>query len=104
MRVNPSLFNEENILNSFIENSELKNTIANNSKFEKVKSIIESGNDIEVWRSLDASEKDLKKRQLVLTGFLESLKKDRPKVKARRKKIIKQPPFEKGRDQAVVPA
>lgn len=64
--------------------------------FEKVKSIIKSGNDIEVWRRLDANEKDLKKRQVVLSKFLEDLQKDKPKAKVRKKKIIRQPPFEKG--------
>ncbi len=64
--------------------------------FDKVKSIIESGNDIEVWRGLDASESDLKKRKIVLSKFLEELQKERLKPKRRRKKVITQPPFEKG--------
>jgi len=38
--------------------------------FEKVKEIIESDNDIEVWKSLDADEKDLVKRKIALEKFL----------------------------------
>lgn len=64
--------------------------------FEQVKQIIESGSDIEVWKSLDAQEKDLKKRQIVLDKFLDSLLTERPKAKVRKKKIIRQPPFDKG--------
>lgn len=63
---------------------------------ERVRKIIESETDIEAWRRLDAQEKDLKKRQVVLDKFLESLLTERPKAKARKKKIIRQPPFDKG--------
>lgn len=63
---------------------------------ERVRIIIESGSDIQVWRRLDAQEKDLKKRKVVLDKFLESLLTERPKAKARKKKIIRQPPFYKG--------
>lgn len=63
---------------------------------EKVRKIIENGTDIEVWRRLDAQEKDLKKRQVVLDKFLDSLLTERAKAKARKKKIIRQPPFDKG--------
>ena len=38
--------------------------------FEKVKAIIESDNDIEVWKSLDADDKDLAKRKIALEKFL----------------------------------
>lgn len=64
--------------------------------FKKVKGIIESGVDLEVWRQLDASEKDIQKRKVVLDKFLTELQKDRPKAKVRKKKIIRQPAFEKG--------
>lgn len=64
--------------------------------FERVRKIIESGSDIEVWRRLDAQEKDLKKRKIALDIFFESLLAERPKAKARKKKITRQPPFDKG--------
>lgn len=63
---------------------------------ERVKQIIETGSDLEVWRRLDADEKDIKKRKVVLDKFLADLQTERPKVKSRKKKVIKQPPFEKG--------
>lgn len=57
---------------------------------------LESGSDIDVWRRLDASEKDIQKRAKVLAGFLEKLKTKNAKPRIRKKKAIKQPPFEKG--------
>ncbi|PVD49341.1 hypothetical protein DC498_25580 [Terrimonas sp.] len=63
---------------------------------ERVKQIIETGLDLEVWRRLDADEKDIKKRKVVLDKFLADLQTERPKAKSRKKKVIKQPPFEKG--------
>ena len=67
--------------------------------YDRVKNIIETGADIEVWRQLDADEKDLKKRKLVLEKFLADISTERPKAKARKKKKepkILQPVFEKG--------
>lgn len=63
---------------------------------DRVKQIIETGSDLEVWRRLDADEKDIKKRKVVLDKFLADLQTERPKAKSRKKKIIRQPPFEKG--------
>lgn len=63
---------------------------------ERVREIIETGLDLEVWRRLGADEKDIKKRKIVLDEFLAALQSDKPKAKLRKKKIIKQPPFEKG--------
>lgn len=63
---------------------------------ERVKTIIESGADIELWKDLDASNSDLKKRQIALEKFLNILTTDRLKAKPRKKKIIRQPVFEKG--------
>jgi hypothetical protein len=63
---------------------------------DKVRSIIQSGNDLEMWRELDADEDDIKKRTLVLDKFLVKLEAEKPKAKARKKKIIKDPVFEKG--------
>lgn len=53
--------------------------------FEKVKQIIESDNDIEVWKSLDAEEKDLAKRKIALDKFLVKLKTEKVKAKPRKK-------------------
>jgi len=67
--------------------------------YDRVKNIIHSGADIEVWRQLEADEKDLKKRKVVLDKFLLDISTERPKAKARKKKKklkILQPVFEKG--------
>lgn len=64
--------------------------------FYRVKKIVETGADLEVWRQLDADEKDIKKRKAVLEKFLTDLQTERPKVKSRKKKIIRQPVFDKG--------
>jgi hypothetical protein len=63
---------------------------------EKVRKIIETGLDLEVWLRLDADEKDINKRKDVLDKFLTDLHNERPKAKSRKNKVIKQPPFEKG--------
>lgn len=64
--------------------------------FEQVKKVIETGADLEIWRQLEAEEKDIKKRKAVLDKFLTDLQTERPKSKSRKKKIIRQPVFEKG--------
>ncbi len=62
----------------------------------KVKLIIETEADIEVWRALSADENDIRKRKIALAKFLEQLNSQRPKAKARKKKIIRNPFFDKG--------
>lgn len=64
--------------------------------FCRVKEIVESGRDLEVWRDLGASESDIGKRKKVLEKFLISLQVERPKAKKRKKKVIREPIFRKG--------
>ncbi|GIZ10106.1 hypothetical protein [Flavobacterium sp. UMI-01] len=64
--------------------------------FNRVKKGIETGADLEVWRQLEADEKDIKKRKAILKKFLTDLQTEKPKAKSRKKKIIRQPIFEKG--------
>jgi hypothetical protein len=64
--------------------------------FNRVKKVVETGSDLEVWRQLDADEKDINKRKVVLDKFLADLQTERPKAKSRKKKIIRQPVFDKG--------
>jgi hypothetical protein len=64
--------------------------------FDRVKKIIETGADLEVWRQLDADEKEIKKRKIILEKFLNELQTERPKAKSRKKKIIQEPVFGKG--------
>ena len=56
------------------------------STLEKVRDIIDSGANIAVWKSLEASSKDLKARQKVLEKFL--LQIQVPKDKPRKRKKI----------------
>ena len=64
--------------------------------YEKVKQIIETGVDIVVWQTLGAEEKDITKRKASLSKFLADISTERPKARARKKKIIRQPVFAKG--------
>lgn len=64
--------------------------------FARVKHIVESGLDVDIWRQLDAEERDIKKRKIVLEKFLTELETERPKAKARKKKVNRQPAFNKG--------
>ena len=63
---------------------------------EKVEQIIIKNSDTQIWKKLDSSEKDIKKRKLVLDKFLEKLKSEKPKPRKRKKKMIRKPIFEKG--------
>ena len=51
--------------------------------FNKVKDIIDSKADLKVWKELNASEKDLEKREVVLQKFLATLSVEKEKPKAR---------------------
>jgi len=64
--------------------------------FDQVKKIVETGADIDIWRELNANEKDIKKRKFILDKFLLDLQKERLNPRARKKKRIRQPVFEKG--------
>src|SRR5688572_1202489 len=65
--------------------------IDDDNAFKKVKKIIQSGANLEVWRSLDAKEKDIAKRKKVLDEFLTKL--SRPNSKPyKRKKVVRIPP------------
>lgn len=60
-----------------------------NSLFEKVKKIIESKSDLEVWKELDASKSDIKKREKDLEKFLAKLQTEKKAAKKiKRKKLI----------------
>src|SRR5688500_2682262 len=52
--------------------------------YDRVKTIIETGADLDVWRQLDADDKDIKKRKVVLDKYLTDLQTERPKAKSRR--------------------
>jgi len=64
--------------------------------FLRVKEIIDTEADLEVWRQCGANEKYIKKRKIVLDKFLLDLQREKTNAKKRKKKIIRQPVFEKG--------
>lgn len=51
--------------------------------YKQVKEIIESGNDLEVWKDLGADEKSIKRRKVVLDKFLTQIFTHREKPKRR---------------------
>jgi len=53
--------------------------------FQQVKEIIDTENDLEVWKSLGADEKTLKKRKIALDKFLLHLSTEKEKPKRRAK-------------------
>jgi len=63
---------------------------------EKIEQIIISNSDIENWKQLGSSEKDIEKRKILLEKFLKKLQTKKPKARKRKKKIIRKPVFEKG--------
>jgi hypothetical protein len=64
--------------------------------FNRVKEIIQTEKDLQIWRELDADETEIKKRKDVLEKFLVKISLEKDKPKARKKNKIKEPIFEKG--------
>lgn len=67
-----------------------------NDLFGKVKKIIETGSDIEVWRDQDASENDLRKRDKALKSFLSKISVEKLNPRKRKRVPVGVPTFEKG--------
>ncbi len=63
---------------------------------ETVEQIIQSGDDIQIWKAKDASPKDLKAREKVLVKFLAKLKIEKDKPRKRIKKKLYSSIFRKG--------
>ncbi|HEY5406551.1 MAG TPA: hypothetical protein VIJ92_05685 [Ginsengibacter sp.] len=64
--------------------------------FEKVKTIIESGSDLQVWEDLDADEKDIESRKVHLQDFLNKIQTEKTKVRAKEKQKNVKPIFSVG--------
>ena len=64
--------------------------------FSKVEKIVNSGMDIEIWQELDSTQSDIKKREQVLTKFLEKIKTEKAKPRKRLKKKLYNSVFYKG--------
>jgi hypothetical protein len=70
--------------------------INDDSAFKKVKKIISSGSNLEVWKRLGAKEKDIPKRKKVLDDFLDKLSQPNSKPVKRGKIVKAMPPFSIG--------
>lgn len=64
--------------------------------FSRIKDIVESGKDIELWKELDASKSDLTKRKKVLDSFLEKISNEKKTSRKRKIKKSRNAIFEKG--------
>lgn len=67
-----------------------------NDILSKVDHIIQTGEDLRVWKELDASPADLKAREKVLIKFLSKLKTEKDKPRKRTKKKLYNSVFKKG--------
>jgi hypothetical protein len=67
-----------------------------NDILTKVDQIIQTGEDLRVWKELDASPADLKAREKVLIKFLSKLKTEKDKPRKRTKKKLFDSIFKKG--------
>ena len=63
--------------------------------YEKVKSIVDNGDDLKLWEELNG-EGELKKRKKALDEFLEKISQPKSKIRSRKKPVIRQPVFQKG--------
>ncbi|HET8886059.1 MAG TPA: hypothetical protein VFM70_06875 [Salinimicrobium sp.] len=64
--------------------------------YARIKEIVESGKDIELWRELDASKADLNKRKNVLDKFLNKISTEKKSARKIQKKKYRNSIFEKG--------
>jgi len=64
--------------------------------FSKVEHLIKSGEDIRIWKELDATPADLKTREKVLSKFLSKLQTEKDKPRKRTKKKFYNSIFKKG--------
>lgn len=64
--------------------------------FNRIKDIVESGKDIELWKELESSTSDLTKRKKVLDSFLEKISTEKKASRKRKVKKSRNAIFEKG--------
>ena len=63
---------------------------------QRVKTIIESGEDIKIWEQLGADKQDIKKRIKSLNSFLNKLSKEKDKPLKRKRKVLRDSIFQQG--------
>ena len=96
---NKDLFNSKEDSNNFwfaIAKGQWECNSLDPDVYERVKNIIDSKKDLEVWRELGAEGKAIKQRDKVLEKFLVQLSVEKAKPKSRKKKKVLNPIFEKG--------
>lgn len=64
--------------------------------FQKVKEIIRTGQDLELWEELGADRKEINKRKKVLDSFLEKISNEKDKPRKRKRKVLRDSIFQKG--------
>lgn len=64
--------------------------------FQRVKTIIETGQDIKIWEELGADKKDINKRKKALDSFLDKLSREKDKPRKRKRKVLRDSIFQKG--------
>jgi hypothetical protein len=64
--------------------------------FQRVKTIVETGEDIKIWEELGADKKELNKRKKVLDSFLDKLSQEKDKPRKRKRKVLRDSIFQKG--------
>ncbi len=64
--------------------------------FNRIREIIESEKDIELWKYLGASQSDLTKRRKVLENFLRKISNEKKTARKRKAKKLRDAIFEKG--------
>ncbi len=67
-----------------------------NDIYKRVRQIVESGEDIELWKKQNADKKDVTKREKVLKLFIEKISIEKPKAKRRKRKVFRDSIFETG--------
>ena len=67
-----------------------------NDILSKVDNIIKTGEDLRVWKELDASPLDLKAREKVLIKFLAKLQTEKDNPRKRKRKVLRDSIFQKG--------
>jgi hypothetical protein len=64
--------------------------------FQRVKTIVETGEDIKIWEELGADKKELNERKKVLDSFLDKLSQEKDKPRKRKRKVLRDSIFQKG--------
>lgn len=70
--------------------------IPDKTAYQKVKQIVKSGSDLEWWRKLEATEKQIRERKKALDTFFAKITGTNPKPFQRKKRVRIKPPFEAG--------